>query len=100
MTFKKRHQDGFTHRQILQFGLSFLLIGSVLFLFVWWPIQAERANRQLKTWESQLAQKKAELNQLKSRYAHLTALSELDQWASLHGPWRTPQANDVLLLPS
>ena len=95
-----RHQQGFSHSQILKFGLLVLSVGMVLFLFVWWPIQAERASLRLSEWQAQLAQKKAELNALKARYEALTSLHQLDKWASAHGPWRTPQANDIIIIPS
>lgn len=77
-----------------------LTVGAILLSFVWWPIQSECARRRLSDCEARLAQKKSELNYLKARYAQLTSLRELDQWASAHGPWRSPQANDVILVPS
>jgi hypothetical protein len=100
MTINRRHQDGFSHSQILRLGLFLLTGGAVLFSFVWWPIQSECARRRLSDCETRLAQKKTELNILKARYAALTSLRELDQWASAHGPWRSPQAHDVILFPS
>jgi hypothetical protein len=100
MSLRRKHQHGFSHGQVLRLGTAFLAVGLVLFLFVWWPIQAERAALRLGEWEEKLALKKAELNTLKSRYAQLTSLHVLDKWASAHGPWRSPKSDDVILLPS
>jgi hypothetical protein len=77
---------------------SFLLIGVFLFFHVWWPIQAERSLKELRKAEAELAQEKAELNQLQSRYAALTSLATLDAWARQHGPWKAPTADDILTI--
>ncbi len=100
MSLRRKHQDGFSHSQVLRLGMSLLGVGLLLFLFVWWPIQAERAALRLGEWEGKLAQKKFELNMLKNRYAQMTSLHVLDKWASAHGPWRSPKGDDVILLQS
>lgn len=79
-------------------GLLFVFSGLVLFGFVWWPIQAERARLSQRQWEIKIAQKKAELNILQLRYQTLTSLTMLDQWAKKHGPWKSISANDVITL--
>ena len=100
MSLRRKHLDGFSHGQILRLGSGFLAVGPLLFLFVWWPIQAERAALRLGEWEAKLAQKKSELNSLKTRYAQLTSLHVLDKWAKAHGSWRSPKGDDVILLQS
>jgi hypothetical protein len=77
---------------------GFALVGLFLFFHVWWPIQAERNLKAVKRLETQVAQKKAELNQLNARYGALTALTVLDQWAKSHGPWRSPTPNDIITI--
>jgi hypothetical protein len=94
----RRGQQGIQHVQLLRFGLGVLIVGMTLFSFVWWPIQAERALTIQSKLDSKLSQKKAELDALKSRYAALTSLHVLDQWASTHGPWRSPTADDVIIV--
>jgi hypothetical protein len=79
-----------------RYTLIFLFCGLVLFGFVWWPIQAERARFSLKQWEEKIALKKAEYNSLRSRYQALTSLPALDHWAQRHGPWKTVTAADVI----
>jgi len=70
----------------------------VLFTHVWLPIQAERSLVQLRRMESQVSLKKAELNELNDRYARLTSLTTLDQWAKKHGPWVPAQVHNVLTI--
>jgi len=97
---RAHRQDGIQHVQVLRYGAGLLILGFILFSFVWWPIQAERSLVVLKQWESKLSQKKAELDGLQTRYTQLTSLHLLDQWAAKHGPWRSPSANDVILIES
>jgi cell division protein FtsL len=72
--------------------------GLILFLHVWCPIQAERAAIKLKKIESEIAQKKSELNELNETAADLTSLSALDRWARAHGPWRVPSDKDIIAI--
>jgi len=72
--------------------------GVLLFCYVWCPIQAERASIRLKKIETQVAVKKAELDELKAQYAQLTSLSVLDRWARAHGPWRVPSDKDIITI--
>lgn len=95
----------FDERGFLRSGLArvagiLIAAGTGLFLYVWWPIQAQRYLVKIKHLETEISQKKSELNQLQSKYNALTSLSSLDQWAKDHGPWKTPQANDILSFPS
>lgn len=76
----------------------FLGCGLFLFLHVWLPVQAERSRFEQKQLEAQLSRKKSELNDLNERYAALTALPVLDQWAKKHGPWVAPNANNVIAI--
>ena len=73
-------------------------MGGVLFFYVWWPIQAERALITLKRVEKEVSQKKQEINELNSKYASLTSLSNLDAWAKKNGPWKSPSANDIFTI--
>lgn len=73
-------------------------VGILLFFHVWCPIQAERAAIRLKKINSEVAQKKAELDELKAAYAQLTSLSVLDRWARGHGPWRVPSEKDIITI--
>lgn len=76
----------------------FAVVGAFLFMRVWWPIQAERSLTQLKKVEAKIFEKKSELNILNERYASLTSLSVLDQWAKKNGPWVPPNAENVIAL--
>jgi hypothetical protein len=73
-------------------------LGVLLFFHVWCPIQAERAAIRLKKIQTEVASKKAELDELKSDYATLTSLSVLDRWARTHGPWRAPSDKDIITI--
>ncbi len=77
---------------------GFAVVGSILFLHVWLPIQAERSLVALRRTETQLSQKKSEFNDLSERYASMTSLISLDKWAKKHGPWIPAQANNVLTI--
>ncbi len=70
----------------------------ILFFHVWCPIQAERASMRLKKIQTDVAAKKAELDELKSDYAAMTSLSVLDRWARAHGPWRAPSDKDIITI--
>lgn len=83
---------------VLRITGGFAVAGLFLFFHVWWPIQAERNLKAVKRLETQVAQKKAELNQLNARYASLTSLTVLDQWARSHGSWRSPTPNDIITI--
>ena len=83
-------------RTLLKISLGFLAAGLFLFMHVWLPVQSERSLLELKQAEQQLSRKKSELNELNARYATLTALPVLDQWAKTHGPWVSPNATNVL----
>ncbi len=74
----------------------FGIVGGLLFIRVWWPIQAERSLLQLRRVESQVFQKKSELNVLNERIEDLTSLTVLDQWAKRHGPWVPSNAENVI----
>jgi len=63
---------------------------------VWWPIQAERNLVELRRVETQVFQKKSELNVLNGRLAELTSLTVLDQWAKRHGTWVPTNAENVI----
>ena len=95
---RRPQQEGRSNSDIVRVGLGFLGVGLILFSFVWWPIQAERSRVLLSQWENKVSQKQSELDALKTRYASLTSLHVLDQWAAQNGPWRSPSANDVILL--
>jgi hypothetical protein len=95
MTEPKKTGDSLT-RPLLKIAAGFLAVGLFLFFHVWLPVQAERSLLELTQVEQQLSRKKSELNELKSRYSVLTALPVLDQWAKTHGPWVTPNKNNVI----
>lgn len=77
---------------------GFLVVGLFLFLHVWVPVQAERSHLELKKLEMQLSRQKSILDELDTRYANLTALPVLDQWAKSHGPWLTPNGENVIAI--
>ena len=77
----------------------FIGVGVVLFFRVWWPIQAERSSIERNRLDAAVFQKKSELNMLNERYAALTTLPLLDQWAKRPGAWVPATAENVLLLP-
>jgi hypothetical protein len=81
---------------ILKVAGGFLAAGLFLLLHVWLPVQAERGQLELRQVETQLSRKKSELNELNARYAAMTALPVLDQWAKTHGPWVAPNATNVI----
>lgn len=81
---------------LLKIAGGFLAAGLFLLLHVWLPVQAERSLIELRRTETQLSRKKSELNELNARYASLTALPVLDQWAKTHGPWVAPNATNVI----
>ena len=81
---------------LLKIAGGFLAAGLFLLLHVWLPVQAERSQIELKRLETQLSRRKAELNELNARYASLTALPVLDEWAKSHGPWVAPNAANVI----
>ncbi|MCB4756015.1 MAG: hypothetical protein LHV69_03125 [Elusimicrobia bacterium] len=83
---------------LLNWGGLIILAGAVLFFYVWWPIQAERARVRLNQLEEQLSQKKSELQEINQRLASLTSLSHLDAWARENGPWKVPGPGEVLSL--
>ena len=85
-------------RLIMKVVAGFLGAGLFLFLHAWLPVQAARSLIELRQVEQQLSRKKAELNELNARYAQLTALPVLDQWAKAHGPWVAPNANNVVAI--
>ena len=91
---KKRQREALT--PIFRVAAGFLMVGVILFFHVWWPIQAERSTVLLKHVETELSQKKADLHLLQERYASLTSLAALDQWAKKNGPWKSPSADDVI----
>lgn len=77
---------------------GFILVGSILFVHVWLPIHSERNLLMLRRLESQLALKKAELNELNDVYARRTSLTALDHWAKKNGPWVSAQINNVIAI--
>jgi hypothetical protein len=81
---------------LLKVAAGFLAAGLFLFLHVLLPVQAERSALELKQTEALLSRKKAELNELKTKYASMTSLPVLDQWAKMHGPWVPPSATNVI----
>lgn len=84
--------------KLFRLSLSVGVVGLFLFFHVWWPIQAERADVQLKFLTSNLAQKKADLRDLSDAYSRLVSLSHLDQWAKNNGPWHIPRHADVITI--
>ena len=96
MTAEERRQPRISERQMTKITLLLFGVGLFLFWRVWCPVQAERASIKLKKIESEVAQKKSELNNLQAEYQQLTTLSVLDRWAKAHGPWKIPSENDVL----
>lgn len=85
-------------RPLLRVAAGFLAGGLFLLLHVWLPVQEERSLLELKQVEGQLSRKKAELNELNERYAALTSLPALDNWAKSHGPWVSPNATNVIAI--
>lgn len=94
----RRDDGGLSLVQVLQVGAVVLASGALLFFYVWWPIQAERAKGQMKALEKQLSEEKTVLNNLQGKIHHATSLPALDQWAKAHGTWKSPGANDVLFI--
>lgn len=96
---KTRRGDlGLSLITVLQAGGMLLASGALLFFYVWWPIQAERAKGQLKVLEKQLSEEKAVLNDLQEKIMNTTSLYALDKWAKAHGNWKSPGENDVLFV--
>lgn len=85
-----------TFEPLLRVAAMFAATGGLLFVWVWWPIQAERNLLKLRKIEAQVFQKKSELNILNERYASLTSLAVLDQWAKRHGPWVPASTDNVI----
>ena len=83
---------------LVRMAVIFGAVGALLFVRVWWPIQAERSLSQLRKVEARVFQKKSELNILNERIADMTSLTVLDQWAKKHGPWVNPTAENVIPL--
>ncbi len=83
---------------LMKIAGGFLVVGLFLFLHVWIPVQAERSQIELKKLETQLSREKSVLDELNSRYVALTALPVLDQWAKTHGPWVTPNGENVIAI--
>lgn len=79
-------------------AIGFGLVGGLLFVRVWWPIQAERSLVQLRKVEGVVFQKKSELNVLNDRYSALTSLTVLDQWAKRNGPWVPINSDNVIAI--
>ena len=97
MTVAQKIEDVFS-RPLVRIAAGFLAGGLFLFIHVWLPVQAERSLLELKQIEQQLSREKSELNELNARYAALTALPVLDQWAKTHGPWVSPNGNNVIAI--
>ncbi len=85
-----------TYEPLRRVGTVFGIAGALLFMRVWWPIQAERNLQKLRKVETQIFQKKSELNILNERYSAMTSLTVLDQWAKKHGTWVPAGANNVI----
>jgi len=96
---KQFSQKGEAHMgPVVKTAAGFLVVGFFLFLHVWVPVQAERSHIEFKKLETQLSRKKSELDELNSKYADMTALPVLDQWAKSHGPWVTPNGENVIAI--
>ena len=91
-------REGGASRLMMKVAAGFIGVGLFLFLHAWLPVQAARSLLELRALEQQLSRKKAELNELNARYAQLTALPVLDQWAKTHGPWVSPNSNNVIAI--
>jgi hypothetical protein len=78
--------------------VGFFMGALILFFQVWWPIQAERSLSQLKRIKSEISEKKSELNTLNAKYAALSSLIVVDEWAKTHGSWKSPRPEDVITL--
>lgn len=89
----RKHMANF--EPLARAAAAFGVIGMLLFIRVWWPIQAERNLLKLRRVETLVFQKKSELNVLNERLASITSLTSLDQWAKKHGPWVPPNAENV-----
>ncbi|MCG3203525.1 MAG: hypothetical protein KCHDKBKB_00195 [Elusimicrobia bacterium] len=87
-----------TFEPLRRMAIVFGLVGGLLFVRVWWPIQAERNLGKLQRVESKVFQKKSELNLLKDRYANLTSLTVIDAWAKKNGPWVPPNGENVIAI--
>ena len=92
----KEKAKGSPASPLFKIAAGFLGGAVFLFLHVWLPVQAERTSLEFKQVQAQLFRKKSELNELNARYAALTALPVLDQWAKSHGPWVSPNATNVI----
>ncbi|MFN0117757.1 MAG: hypothetical protein ACKVQC_05620 [Elusimicrobiota bacterium] len=96
---KSRHLSVWQTTQGLSRLVVICLVTAILLFFhVLWPIQVERSHRELKAIEKKISEKKSELNELKVRYGQVTSLGVLDAWAKQHGPWKSPQAGDVVTI--
>lgn len=93
-----RKNEGLALILLLKIGGGFLTGGLLLFMHVWAPIQAERALTRLRKIEADVFSKKAELNALNQHFTSITSLAALDHWARGHGPWKTPNADDVVAI--
>ncbi|MBV9080220.1 MAG: hypothetical protein JO102_03770 [Elusimicrobia bacterium] len=79
-------------------AVGFLAAGALLFLRVLLPVQAERGFLEQRKLQAEISRKRAELDELNARYAALTALPQLDQWAKTHGPWVAPTGANVVAI--
>ncbi len=100
MSFVVKPRRNGIHGKLALHGVAMwtgvLMIGLVLFLHVWWPIQAERASAHLKRLESELSIRKSELERLKTLYADLISLTSLERAAKANGHWIHPTIEHVI----
>lgn len=95
---KRALQGAAAGDSLVKVAAGFLVGGLFLFLHVWIPVQAERSLIELRRVETELSRRKSELDDLDSRFAALTTLPALDQWAKEHGPWVAPNGENVIAI--
>lgn len=94
---QERHRSRINSKPVV-LGISLFGVGVVSFLFVWWPIQAERMHKSLNEWDKQCAQKKSEVTFLKTQLSQMTSLTVLDAWSKKHGPWKIPNHDEIIII--
>lgn len=91
----RKRENGVTSEQFFKICLTVMAVGFLSFVYVWWPIQAERALKDLKSIQKEISLQKAELNHIHTEYSKLVSLSAIDEWAQQNGQWRSPKPGDV-----
>ncbi|OVE77467.1 hypothetical protein BVX98_02940 [bacterium F11] len=95
---KPRRHKKRTLGQLMILVAMFISVGVLLFLYAWFPVQAQRKLKELQHWEAKVSREKTLLQNLSHKYGKKTSLLVLDQWASSNGSWRSPSRNDVIVI--